>query len=316
MKIETVVKAFKKRGKRIHLVGDYNFGVLAALDLEGRLYTIIDGEVINRINLEAIHNDSKGGQYFNPGGDGLWPAPEGTTLGYNYSTGKWQVPPGIRSARYNLEKFTDNSAEITAEIDLINNKGLGVPTIFRRQITLERSNRSFVLLVKESIIYVGLNSLSSSQCLLAPWTLSQFDCGSGSEVIFPGHGNYLAWDLYKESGVDKLRLEGEFYHIPTEGVHRFQIGLAAEVPWIQYIDHSRGLEVKRVAQSIGNSGNYIDISDQPPNVPPDNKGVRYSIYNDSDGFMELEAVGRCPENLLPETELSVIVSTEFTRKKD
>lgn len=315
MKIETVIKAFEERGKRIHLVGDYSFGILVALDLEGRLYSIIDGEVINRVNLEAIYNDSYGGRYFNPGGDGLWPAPEGTSLGYNYSSGKWQVPSGVRSARYNLEEVTENSVVITAEIDLVNNKGLGIPTVFRRRITLNRTDSSFVLLVKESITYVGLSSLSNSQCLLAPWTLSQFDYGSGCEVIFPGQGNNLAWDLYDEPGVDKIRLEGDCYHIPTEGLLRFQIGLGAEVPWIQYIDHSRNLKVKRSSESIGNRGNYIDISDQPLEVPPDKKGVRYSIYNDSNGFMELEAVGLCPEILFPGTELSVLVSTEFSRAK-
>src|SRR5690606_20556850 len=158
MKIETVIRAFKDAKKRFHLVGDYDFGTLVALDIEGRLYSIIDGEVVNRINIESIYNDSYGGRYFNPGGDGLWPAPEGSTLGFNYSSGTWQIPSGIRSARYYVEEFTEKSVVISAEIGLINNMGLGVPSIFRRQITLDKTNRSFVLLVKESITYVGLRS--------------------------------------------------------------------------------------------------------------------------------------------------------------
>src|SRR5699024_11014227 len=203
-----------------------------------------------------------------------------------------------------------------AEIDLINNKSLGLPTVFRREIKLERTKSSFVLLVKESIIYLGLASLSNSQSLLAPWTLSQFNCGPGSEAVFPGHSKTLVWDLYKDSGVDKLWFEDDVYHIPTEGSHRFQIALDDEVPWIQFIDHARNLKVKRATQSFGNSGDFIDISDKPYNVPPGKKGVQYSIYNDNTGFMELEAVGRCPEIILPETELSVLISTEFTILKN
>lgn len=35
-------------------------------------------------------------------GYGLWPAPEGTSLGYSYATGSWRVPAGIRHARFRV----------------------------------------------------------------------------------------------------------------------------------------------------------------------------------------------------------------------
>ena len=66
-----LISLFQKGQKRCHLIGNTKNGVTAGLDLEGRLFTIINGEVANRVNPEAILRvtDRKG--YLNPGGDGL-----------------------------------------------------------------------------------------------------------------------------------------------------------------------------------------------------------------------------------------------------
>ena len=95
MKATRILKAFATAGKQVQLVGDLDAGVIVALDLEGRLFTVLDGEVLNRVNLDAIAGESTQKLYLNPGGDGLWPAPEGTSLGYQYSTGAWRVTPGL-----------------------------------------------------------------------------------------------------------------------------------------------------------------------------------------------------------------------------
>src|ERR1035437_923448 len=129
IKAKHLLKVFDKAGKRTHLVGNYKTGVIIALDMEGHLFTVLNGEVLNRVNLDAVVGQSTPSQYLNPGGDGLWPAPEGTTLGYEYVTNVWRVPPSLRSARYLLADSTENSATIIAEVDLINNQGFGIPTL-------------------------------------------------------------------------------------------------------------------------------------------------------------------------------------------
>ena len=53
---------------------------------------------MNRVNPDAIAGLSTREAYLNPGGDGLWPAPEGTCFGYQYATGDWRVSPGLSSA--------------------------------------------------------------------------------------------------------------------------------------------------------------------------------------------------------------------------
>ena len=72
MNAKQILKAFDRAGKRVHLVGDLKAGVIAALDVEGRLFAVLDGEVLNRVNPEAITGQSTREHYFNPGGDGLF----------------------------------------------------------------------------------------------------------------------------------------------------------------------------------------------------------------------------------------------------
>ncbi len=189
------IALFEKGQKRCHLIGNVKNGVLAELDLEGRFFTIINGEVASRVNPEAILGvtDRKG--YLNPGGDGLWPAPE-TCLGYEYATGDWRVPSGLTGAKYKVIENDKTHILIEAEVDLINASGLGIATIFRRDITI---CGSMTMKVIESIEYIGTKKLSREECLLTPWSLSQFDCCLGCEVIFPEVNASEVWDMYKPS---------------------------------------------------------------------------------------------------------------------
>ena len=53
MKATQILEAFRKADKQVHLVGDLQAGVVVALDMEGRLFTVLDGEVLNRVNPDA-----------------------------------------------------------------------------------------------------------------------------------------------------------------------------------------------------------------------------------------------------------------------
>ena len=77
MKAAHLLTAFAQAGRRAHLAGDADAGAIAALDAEGRWFAVLHGEVLNRVNPDAIAGHSTRKGYFNPGGDGLWPAPEG-----------------------------------------------------------------------------------------------------------------------------------------------------------------------------------------------------------------------------------------------
>jgi hypothetical protein len=313
MKATRILRAFALAQKEVQLVGDLDAGVIIALDMEGRLFAVLDGEVLNRVNLDAIAGESTQKLYFNPGGDGLWPAPEGTSLGYQYSTGAWRVTPGLRAARYRVTRAAKQSAEVIAEVDLINAQGRGIPTVFKRQIVVTPGRRSVTLRTIESITYIGRTPLRRTDCLLAPWTLCQFDSGPGCDVVFPCTRKADVWDLYSDPSDAQREWGGRLCRSATNGSQKYQIGISTNVPWIEYRDPRRGLVVRRRAGSLPKGQSYIDIRDAAPEVSPTRKGVRYSLYSDVAGFMEIEAVGGCPAVIRPDTEMSVEVTTRFSR---
>jgi len=308
-----ILKAFATTGKQVRLVGDLDAGVIVALDMEGRLFAVLNGEVLNRVNLDAIAGESTRKVYLNPGGDGLWPAPEGTSLGYQYSTGAWRVTPGLRAARYLVTQAAKQSAEVVAEVDLINAQCRGIPTLFKRQITVTTGGRSVTVRTVESITYIGRTPLRRTDCLLAPWTLCQFDSGPGCEVVFPCTRRADVWDLYDDLSDAQREWRGPLCRTATNGSQRYQIGIGAQVPWIEFRNPRRGLIVRRKAGPLAAGQSYIDIRDAAPDASPTRKGVRYSIYSDPANFMEIEAVGGCPTVIRPNAELSLEVNTRFER---
>ena len=313
MKATRILKAFARAGKQVQFVGDLDAGVIIALDMEGRLFAVLDGEVLNRVNLNAIAEESTQKMYLNPGGDGLWPAPEGTSRGYQYSTGAWRVTPGLRAARYQVTKAGKRRAEVLAEVDLINAQGRGIPTLFKRQITLTPGRRSITLRTVESITYIGHAPLRRTDCLLAPWTLCQFDSGPECEVVFPCARKAAVWDLYDDPSDAQREWRGRLCRTATNGSQRYQIAIGVEVPWIEFRDARRGLVVRRRAGRLPAGQSYIDIRDAVPGVAPARKGVRYSVYGDTTNFMEIEAVGGCPAVIRPNVEMSIEVTTRFAR---
>lgn len=313
MKATDILHAFEKAGKRTHLVGDLDAGVIIALDMEGRLFTVLGGEVLNRVNPEAIAGESTQTEYLNPGGDGLWPAPEGTALGFQYATGRWRVSPGLRNARYQATEIAAARATIVGEIDLVNSQGVGIPTLFKRKVEVTGGGKSVRVRTIESITYIGRAPLLRHNLLLAPWTLCQFNCGPGCEVVFPAEDGSDVWDLYPVSSESERVFKDGHCHTATNGSMRYQIAMGVSVPWIEYRDARRQLVVRREARPLSAGESYVDIRDAEPDQLPSARGVRYSVYSDPAGFMEIEAVGGCPDVVSPNAELRLDLITEFTR---
>lgn len=295
--------------RRFHVIGSLECGVIVALDIEGRLYTVLNGEVVSRVNPAAIERGGGDG-YANPGGDALWPAPEGTSLGYHYATGAWRVPPSIIGANYRVFESGSDSVTIRAEADLINARGFGVPALLERRIIATPNGQGLCVACKESIEYRGARTLTRKECLLAPWSLCQFDCGLGSEVVFPGAFAECVWDLYGPSNNERF-IEDGLWHVRTGNHKRFQLGLSDQVPWIEFRDRVRRLSVRRIAEPLAPGLEHIDIADRPPDLPPDPRGVRYSIYSDAAGFMEIEAAGGMPPTVEKGTRLEIAVRTQY-----
>ncbi len=300
--------------RRSHLIGTPENGIIVGLDLEGRLFAVLNNHVLNRVVPSAILNRSNSKAFLNPGGDALWPAPEGTCFGYEYSTGNWRVPPEITSAVWELVEQSANKTIIRAEIDLINNNQLGIPCEFERHIDFKLNGKSLIQNVTEVIRYLGTRTLGRDEFRLAPWSLCQFNVDPGCKVIMPPPSDKDIWDMY-DSSLSKRRLADDIYLVDTNTDFRFQVGLGSNVPWIEYL-YGDNFRVKRSAGPLPPGQSYIDIADAPPERPPSGKEVKYSIYCDPSGFMEIEACGGCPDTLVPGTELGVNIITEYILCKD
>jgi len=316
LKARHILKAFAQAGKRAVWAGASDTGVVVALDLEGRWFAVLNGEVLNRVNLQAIRGQSSREKYLNPGGDGLWPAPEGGELGYEYAAGAWRVPPGLRAARFQVVRSSGRSVTVCAEVDLVNNRGVGIPSLFERRITVSPNRRAVTVRVVESITFIGRTQLRRSDCLLAPWSLCQFDCGPGCEVVFPCRRKAAVWDLYEPSSDDSRTWSNGLCRTRTDGTQRYQIGIGTEVPWIEYRDPRRSLVVRRTSHPLPSGQSHIDIRDVPPDAAQGGKHVRYSVYVDKSGFMEIEAAGGCPALLRPDGVMSVAITTRFVKTEE
>lgn len=295
---------------RVHITGTSENGIVVALDLEGRLFAIVNGMVLNRVVPSAFVNRSNRNVYLNPGGDALWPAPEGTYYGYEYCTGKWRVPPAITGATWEVLEQSEFMSIIRAEIDLVNNHQIGIPCEFERQIEIEESGKSLIQKVTEIIRYIGCKTLEKDEFRLAPWSLCQFDTGKECKVIIPTPAEQDIWDMYTSSQIHRKRIDDK-YVVNTKTDFRFQLGLGENVPWIEYLS-GNDFRVKRYAGHLPPSQRYIDIADVPPEQFPSENGVGLSIYCDPSGFMEIEACGGCPDTLYPGTEVSVNIVTEYS----
>lgn len=278
MNITEFKRLFQQSGKRCELAGNEDLGVFAAPDLEARLYLVFRGEVMSRVNPDAILHYSDRTIYRNPGGDGLWPAPEGSRYGYNYSAGTWCVPAGLLRARFETER-KDGKLILSGEVPLINAQGIGLLTEFRRSMEVSEQNG---IVVEDSIRYLGPVRRETGSVRLAAWSLSQFDRHSGDRCKLDNPGPIR--DLYGDSS----RFRKENQCLPTDEM-RYQIACGESCTEIHLILQDRGIMISRQALSAG--GMYMDIADISPTEELSGEAVKYSFYSDPSGFMEIETVG-------------------------
>ena len=313
MKLTTLIDLLNRGQRRYHLAGTPENGTLIALDIEGRLFSYLDGELLNLVNEQAFLGFSTRDAYLNPGGDGLWPAPEGSRLGYEYSTGAWRVPPSLTNARWQVIEHSDNSFLASAEVDLINSEGRGIPCLFSRQVSLEFAAGKMTQQVVEGIRYLGTDTLTREQALIAPWTLCQFNCDEQSQLLLPPCPESEIWDLYTPESKQHRQQSADGWQVAMKTDFRFQLGLSEKVNSLEFHDQRRRFKAWRSAAPLASGLDYIDIADQDPANEPIGRPVRFSAYCDPSGFMEIEAAGGAPQLLSPDSASELQVTTIFSR---
>lgn len=303
MNIEELVNICSRSGRRPQVISCGKAAVIAALGMEGRLFYAYNGEVVSLFRRESAENisTSKTG-YLNPGGDGLWPAPEGTRFGYEYSTGSWRVPAAIISAQYDVVSQSADSLEIAAEIDLINNQQLGIPCRFIRKVQVKELDNAAVIEQYDAIEYMGCCELAAGTFSIAPWSLSQFTVDKKTIARFGDPGTPVR-DLYQPSK-ELLSSDGKIVTMKHDDKNRIQLALPEKSSFVELLVPDKNLQITRTSAPLADNLHPVDIADFPPDADPGDP-VRYSIYNDPSGFMELETVGGCTDDLVPGTVLGV-----------
>lgn len=306
MRTEELLRLFRQAPKRAILVGTPDHGAVIGLDLEARIYYSHHGEIVSRVNPEAIAGFCGQAGYLNPGGDGLWAAPEGSCFGYCYDTAIWRVPPGLIACRFLVESTGENQATVSGDVDLVNASGVGFPLRFRREVTVTGSGNRTELCVVEGIEYLGTQTRTPREFRLAPWSLSQFDGEPGATVIFPNAAPVR--DLYTP-GRELLTADGELRRLSAWANRRYQIAIGPEAEWIKLTLPSRHLIVRRQSAALPAGMRYTDIADSDPRKPPQDFATRYSVYTDSSGFLEVEASGGSHPELAPGEKLELTITT-------
>ena len=315
MRIGEIFEHCRRHGRRPLLIAAGNSAVVAVPGMEGRLFYGRGGEAVSLFRPEAAEKITTAATgYFNPGGDGLWPAPEGTRFGYEYASGAWRVPPGLTGAQYEVAALASDRFTITAEIDLVNNQQRGIPCRFTRSAQVrERADGTTVIEQRDAIEYLGKDVLHAGEFLLAPWSLSQFAVDDRSRARFCDPGIPVR-DLYEPSAELLSRADGVIA-LRRDPARRIQLALPETAGFVELRLPDRKLAVRRTAAPLAPGLRPIDIADAPPDAPP-GAPVRYSIYSDPSGFMELEAAGGCPEELVPGVVLGMEVSNIISNMED
>ena len=301
---EEVCDICRRNGRRPAVAEYRDSAVIAVCGMEGRLFLVHAGKVVSLFRQSAAENISSSRKgYFNPGGDGLWPAPEGTRLGYEYPTGAWRVPSGIVGAQYEVEEQRGGTLVITAEIDLVNNRQLGIPCRFTRGVNVtEEADGTTVVEQDDQIEYLGSRPLSPGEFMLAPWSLSQFAVDRTTRAYFGAPGSEVR-DLYMPSR-DLLTRDRDTFAMRCDDTRRVQVALPERSRFVRLRLPNGGIEITRTSPPLAPGLNCVDIADAEPDSEPVG-AVRYSIYNDPSGFMELEVAGGCPKELVPGSKLGV-----------
>ncbi len=307
MTLAELLQLFRSAGRPALTVSKGPLSAVLAPDLEARIFYSVDGVVVSRVNAAAItgHTTVRTG-YLNPGGDGIWPAPEGTCFGYEYGTGAWRVPPSLVNARFEVESQSADTLTVWAEVDLVNARQLGIPCIFRRTVSVAKG----LFDQRESIEYIGARALSEGEFLLAPWSLCQFDSGPASTALLPA--GFPVRDLYTDTTPLRTTADG-VTAIRTSATDRWQVALGPETPQISLRLPEIGWQVTRATAPLPPGQNHIDIADSAPDTAPLPQGIRYSVYNDPSYFMEIEAAGGCAFPLKPHDTLTLDIQTTLEK---
>lgn len=274
--------------------------VLIPPSLHGRIFCQFDGELVHRLDGDALRNPSPDA-YDNLGGNSLWPAPEGGLFAFNYppDSDAWMVQDGIAKAVPRVTRSAANCALVEKRIVLVNRRGVGVALDYRRTVSVP--DEMVVppgyeldgMCYQTEDAFVPLGDYGCENVLLAPWSLEQFPGADG--IVAFGNVTHdkdaLNCDFYGDPG-DRITWHPGGFAFRLGGAERHQIGIRvqSQPQCIGALDVRRSLLLLRTTQA--QEGVYFNIADNEQAAGPFSTSDLYSIFNGGElGFFELETIG-------------------------
>lgn len=297
--------------------------------LQGRIFCRLGNELIHRLDSKALQCPSPT-EFNNLGGNSLWPAPEGGPFAFNYLPGsdRWLVQHGIADAPAHVVAREADSAVVEKRIELCNRKGVCIPLIYRRALTvlhapLPDGYALTGLRYRAEDSFEPFRTHRAEDVLIAPWSLEQFPGADGivafCKVKLPMEA--INFDFYGDPGDRIVYRDGHFV-FRLGGADRHQIGIAVRAlpEFIGAMDPARGMLMLRRTET--QEGIYFNIADNDQPGGPYSAADLYSIFNGGElGFFELETIGamqvvdRCvgKSTLISETTLLKGEESELRR---
>ncbi|MBX7255224.1 MAG: hypothetical protein K1Y02_02590 [Candidatus Hydrogenedentes bacterium] len=274
--------------------------VLVAPGLQGRIFCSLEGELVHRLDADALSAPSDTA-FNNVGGNSLWPAPEGGPFAFNYvpGTDQWYVQPGINRTPASVIHADHCSVQIEKQIQLTNRKGYAIDLLWRRLVKLldlphvANVHGLAALAYQTEDSFVPLGQYETEHVLIAPWSLEQFPGAEGivafGKVKDSKHA--INFDFYGQPG-DRIACTDTHFTFALGGEDRHQIGVtvASSPELIGAFDINRSMLILRRAKE--SPGVYFNIADNDQPQGPHSAADLFSIFNGGGlGFYELETIG-------------------------
>lgn len=290
------------------VLGDGGNCIVVVPDMEGRIFTAVDGEIISRVVEEEVRRRPLPGEPVGGGGDVLWVAPEGTRYGYFYAAGDWHIPAALCALRYDVKNRSDRGVTLSKPISVTTNTGQRLEMTIEREIRLVSAESASVIYESdERLIVRGAQTCTWEDVRLVPWTLAQYPTTPQSTVTFDLAGGARWKEVYQPVG-DALIQEGNRVTLRTDGHYKYQIIMTPDVNSITMHKPPYTITRSFVSASEGQPADITDI--EPGESYAADFPSRTSVYNSDTDFLELEVCGNSPAAVGPGTYITLLVRTE------
>lgn len=277
--------------------------VLLCPTLQARIFCTLGNRLVHRLDDQALAHPHPT-EFNNLGGNSLWPAPEGGPFAFNYLPGseEWVVQAAIGRTPAEVFDLDGRRAVMQKSIELQNRRGTRLSLLFRRDVSvlpvpenaLDHGLRGLAYVVKDML--KPQRAYSTSDALLAAWSLEQF----------PGGNGVTAFGVTSSRDDSTSPLNFGFYGKPDTppacgangftvrlgGRTRFQFGVrtSAAPRLLGALDAKREFLMLRFTPL--QSGRYFNIADNDQPDGPWSAADLYSVFNGGDlDFFEMETIG-------------------------